>query len=130
MKVTIPTTKEVNVKFITIEVAVRYNQEDIPNDAPMRKGDMWKASVDIEAGRVIDWPTYEPLTLHMKVCDEGLYKLFDQDWVELACIDGYVPHGIVPGKYGDYIEMDIDEDGFVTNWPKKPSFSDFFDIAD
>ena len=129
MKVKIPITKVVEVvdiKYITIEIAVRYEEEDIPMNAPMRDGDLWKASVDIDTGKIIDWPQGQTLDLYMKVCDEGTYRLFDADWTELACIDGYVPNGIVPGRYGDYVGLKIDKLGVITNWPTKPTFDDFW----
>jgi len=130
MKVTIPTTKEIDIKYITLKLAVRYEEEDMPNGAPMREGDMWKASVEIDSGIIINWPQGQTLDLYMKVCDEGIYKLFDADWNELACVDGYVPHGIVPGKYGDYVELKINEFGIITNWPTKPTFGDFWPVSE
>ena len=130
MKVKIPITKEVDIKYITIEIAVRYEEEDIPNNAPMRDGDMWKASVDIDTGKINDWPQGQTLDLYMKVCDEGMYRLFDADWNELACIDGYVPNGIVPGSYGDYVDLKIDESGVITNWPTNPKFDNFWPDAE
>ena len=126
MKIEIPTTKEVDIKYITIEIAVRYEEEDIPNDAPMRFGNMWKATVNIDTGKIEKWPQGQTLDLYMKVCDEGIYRLFDADWNELACIGGYVPHGVVPGQYGDYVELKINEFGVITNWPKAPTFDDFW----
>ena len=126
MKVKIPITKEVDIKYITIEIAVRYEEEDIPNNAPMRDDDMWKASVNIDTGKINDWPKGQTLDLYMKVCDEGMYRLFDADWNELACIDGYVPNGIVPGSYGDYVGLKINESGVITNWPTSPTFDDFW----
>ena len=127
MKVKIPITKEVDIKYISICIAVRYEEEDIPNNAPMRNGDMWKVEVDIDAGRILNWPQGQTLDLYMKVCDEGLYRLFDANWNELACIEeGYVPHGIVPGNYGDYVDLKIDESGVITNWPTRPTFDDFW----
>ena len=38
----------------------------------------------------------------------------------------YVPHGVVPGEYGDYIHLNIDSDGTIANWPKKPNVKAFF----
>lgn len=28
--------------------------------------------------------------------------------------------------YGDYVELEIDENGIITNWPKRPDISAFF----
>lgn len=126
MKVTIPTTREVNVKYITLELPVRYEEEDLARDAPMRDGDMWNISIDIDTGIILQWPKDNPLDLYMKVVDEGVYRLFDADWQELTSIAGYVPHGIVPGQYGDYVSFQIDCNGLVTNWPNSLSFIDFW----
>ncbi len=55
------------------------------------------------------------------MCDAGTYSLYDVGGDCLATINGYVPNGVVPGSYGDYIELKIDENGFITNWPKLPN---------
>ena len=49
--------------------------------------------------------------MHYKVCDEGTYTLLDQDMAKIVEIESYVPNCI--GKYGDYIVMEIDEDGYI-----------------
>ena len=131
MKVTIPTTKEVDIKYITMELAVRYEEEDMPNDAPLREGDLWKASVAVDSGQIQNWPKGKELEFYMKVCDEGTYRLFDADWNEQAAIvNGYVPNSIIPGEYGDYVRLSIDADGVITNWPARPSFEDFWPDGD
>ena len=38
----------------------------------------------------------------------------------------YVPLGVVPGAYDDYVSLCIDENGIIANWPKKPDVSEFF----
>lgn len=127
MKVTIKIEKEVDIKFVQLNVAVRYNEEDIPNDFPMRDGDMWNAIIDIDEHRILDWPKGRTGDFYMKICDQGSYYLLD---AEKNCVgsieDDYVPNALLPGKYGDYLEMRIDENGIVTNWKKSISFSDFF----
>ena len=130
MKVQVPTTKEIDIRYITLELPCNYDDEDIPYDAPLRENDIWKAAVHIETGIIEKWPQGQKLNLYMKVCDEGLYKLYDKDWVELGCVQGYVPHGVVPGEYGDYVELNIDEFGVITNWPRKPQFNQFWPDVD
>ena len=68
--------------------------------------------------------------LYCKVCDAGVYTLFDEDGQTIAIRAGYVPHGIVPGEYGDYIDLKINEQGIITNWPKQPDASEFFEDDD
>lgn len=127
MKFEVVTTTEVDVKFVVIDVPVKYDEEDMPNDFPFRSGDQWRIVVDIETGKIQGWPKGVIGDLYMKVTDGGSYILQDAQNSELACIvEDYVPHGVVPGEYGDYIELDIDENGIITNWPKEPDVSEFF----
>lgn len=126
MKVTIPTTKQVEIKHIYIEAPVRYEEEDIPYDFPLRVGGVWRAKVEIDTGKIIDWPEGRTGDMHMKVCDSGSYTLLDdRGFVVVGRRQDYVPK-IVPGEYGDYIILTIDANGIITNWPKKPDVSDFF----
>lgn len=121
-----PVTKIVDVKYVEICVAVRYGDEDMPYDAPMRVGDKWNALIDIDQGRVIDWPQGEKLKFSMKICDEGTYILLDADENEVYRIDeDYVPNSLLPGEYGDYLSLDIDETGKITNWKNNASLCDF-----
>ena len=126
MKVEIKVKKEVDITMVKVDVAVRYNEEDIPKDFPFRKGDMWSAIIDIDKGQVIDWPTGKKGNLSMKVCDQGSYYLLDAEGNTVLSIEeDYVPNSLLPGKYGDYIDLHINENGIITNWYSEPDFSDF-----
>ena len=127
MKFTVKRPVEIDIKFVKIEASVRYEEEDIPNDFPFRTGDMWNVLVDIETGIIVDWPQGRTADVHMKVCDKGSYYLLDAEKNVVASIEqDYVPNGIIPGSYGDYIEMTILEDGRINEWPKKPKMDEFF----
>lgn len=126
MKATIKIEKEVEIAMIKIDVAVRYDEEDIPNDFPLRKGDMWSAIVEVDTGKILDWPIGRSGEMYMKVVDGGSYYLLDKEGNTVLSLEqDYVPHGIVPGKYGDYIELKINDQGIITNWKKNPSIDDF-----
>ena len=128
MKQQISVKKEVELTHIEIYVPVRYDDEDIPYDFPLRVNDYWKATVEIDTGIILEWPKGETGELYMKVCDEGCYYLFDDKGKKIASIEGnYVPHGIVPGEYGDYISLKIDKRGIILNWPENPNVDEFFD---
>jgi hypothetical protein len=117
---------EIDVKYVKISVPVRYENEDIAFNAPLRDGNTWSAIVDIDTGQIIDWPQGQPLYLSMKVCDEGHYSLLDSEQNKIAdhqCY--YVPHCTVPGEYGDYIKLDIDTAGVIQNWKPDGTFSGF-----
>lgn len=126
MKTIIQIKKQVDIKYVLMSVAVRYEDEDIPYDFPLRKGSLWVAKIDIDKGQIVEWPKGEIGNLKMKVCDQGSYFLIDENGETILSIeDDYVPNQLIPGSYGDYIDFQIDENGFITNWPKNPSIGDF-----
>jgi hypothetical protein len=119
-------TVEYDVRYVRVCVAVRYGEKDIPNDFPLRSDDMWCGTIDINTGKVLEWPKdkTELHKLSMKVCDEGTYYLQTVDDEFVSVIDGYCPNQLIPGSYGDYIDLQI-ENGIVTNWYKNPSLIEF-----
>lgn len=126
MKLIVKRPVEIEVSHILIAVAVRYEEEDIPNDFPLRDGDIWRAKVEIDTGKIEGWPQGKTGDMHMKVCDEGTYTLLSPAGNEIAKLENeYVPNDVVPGEDGDYIELKIDENGVITNWPKKLTSEDF-----
>lgn len=128
MKVKVKREVEIEIAFVRMSVAVRYEEEDMPNDFPFRNGDIWDVTINIETGVIEGWPAGVQHELHMKVCDEGSYWLLDPERNVVASIeDDYVPNDLIPGSYGDYIEVQIDETGKITNWCKKPDVSEFFE---
>lgn len=131
MKAEIKITKEVDIAKIVISVKMRYvgdsDDDDVPADFPGLKGNDWLATVDVDTGKIEGWPAGDVRDLYTKVCDEGRYTLYDRDGNSVAMLDGYVPNGIVPGEYGDYIDLHINADGVITNWPESPDISAFFE---
>ena len=117
--------EEVDVQTIEVILPVRYDDEDIPYDAPLRYGEVWRAHIDIDDGAVWDWPRGKTLDMYMKVTDSGVYILRDGDGNTIAERNDYVPHGIIPGEYGDYVHLKIDAKGNITNWPKDIDLSGF-----
>ena len=80
----------------------------------------------VDSGQIEGWPGGEARNLFCKVCDYGAYTLIDGDGEIVAQRDGYVPN-IVPGDdYGDYVDLKINSDGVIENWPTHPDLSDFF----
>ncbi len=118
-------TRTVNAKTLKVEAGVRYwedatvnGEQDDDGTIPLRSGDAWCPSIDIDTGRIIDWPAGTTADLHYKVCDAGIYVLLGDDDTEIARKEGYVPEIMSPGGngYGDYIIMTIGEDGVIANW--------------
>lgn len=137
MKLTIKVEKTFDIKKVQVFAGVRYwedaglNGESIGNDGdfPFRSGDNWCPVIDIETGIIENWPNGETADVHFKVCDCGTYCLIDENGVVVKSIENdYVPNKLIPGEYGDYIIMKIDEEGKIDGW--NPSFEDFEEDED
>ncbi len=127
MKTKIKAEQGIEINIIHVILPVAYEEEDIPNDFPMRRGDMWEANILIDTGKIVEWPQGKTGHLFMKVCDGGTYRLIRNDGSCVAqIIQDYVPNGIIPGEFGDYVDLRINAEGIITNWPKKPDVSAFF----
>lgn len=119
MKAEVMMKTEIEVKYLVMTVGVRYEDEDMPLDFPHRSNNSWSVTIDIDSGQILEWPSGEELDLYMKVCDLGFYNLLNPNRESVASIEnGYVPHGLVPGECGDYIDLKISPTGLITNWPK------------
>lgn len=127
MKATLKTEKEVELKTLIVHAGVRYwedsevnGQEDTEGDLiPCRVGDSWKPIIDIDSGVITNWKQGTTAKLHYKVCDCCGWELLDADGkIILSSEDGYVPKTLCPADdgYGDYIIMDIDENGKIEGW--------------
>lgn len=128
---------EIDVGFVKVTLPVTHEEEDIPtNNFPLRDGNSWNAIINVETGRIEGWPEGQERKLFLKVVDGGSYQLLDSNRQPLVpsaedegagLIDGnYVPHGLIPGEYGDYVSFDINGHGVITNWPSNPNLSEFF----
>tara|TARA_R110000772_G_scaffold249530_2_gene363931 strand:+ start:70321 stop:70683 length:363 start_codon:yes stop_codon:yes gene_type:complete len=81
--------------------------------------------VDIATGTIKAWHLMRKGYIHAKVVDEGSYVVFDKNHKKVCGLKNEcVPHEVIPGRYGDYIDLEI-ENGIITNWPKNPDFSNF-----
>lgn len=114
------------VRYLFAQCGVRYWEDASVNGTadddgariPFRQGDTWAPVIDLDAGRVVDWPEGVTAKVHYKVCDEGVYRLLDADREVICEIDGYVPKIMCPGGegYGDYVIMSIGPDGAIADW--------------
>lgn len=126
MELYIQESKRVKAKYLELDVAVRYDDEDMAYDAPLRDGKSWKAKIDLDSGVILNWPEGKILSFQdMKICDEGIYVLYDKNMKEVARIEGYVPNKLLPGEYGDYLSLDINEEGKIINWLEDANLEDF-----
>lgn len=132
MKTTIKIEKEVDIKTVLVKANVRYWEDAVINGEPdeegtlmpCREGDLWCPEIDIDTGVILNWQKGVMADIHFKVCDGGSYYLKDAEGnIVLKREDDYVPNELIPGSYGDYIIMEVDENGKISNWT--PSLGDF-----
>lgn len=99
---------------------------DCPNMPCAVKGDKyyhWMPIIDIETGQIRNWREGTTAEIHYKVCDEFECRIIDEKGGVRCLIkdyEGYVPEFMCPKDrgYGDYIIMDIDENGYIQDWDK------------
>jgi len=134
MKHTIQIEQEVEVTHLKVSAGVRYWEDATINGirdeegtlTPLRHGDNWCPTIELETGKIQNWPEGTTADLHFKVCDAGIYELLDADGKVVASRDGYVPRMMCPEEngYGDYIIMKIGPDGIIEKWEVDFDFLD------
>jgi len=132
MTVKVRIEQEVVVTKLYVEAGVRYWEDATVNGVedetgtliPCREGELWKPIIDVELGKIINWTQGKTASVHYKVCYTGNYYLKnDKGDTVLEIESDYVPEMMCPkvNGYGDYIIMDIDENGIIANWKQTVS---------
>jgi hypothetical protein len=85
---------------------------------PLKIGNLWKPVIELETGRVLDWPIGTTADIHYKVCDAGEYWLEDAEGARVKWTGDYVPDDILAGGdgFGDYIILEIGAGGLIAGW--------------
>lgn len=136
MKVTVKIEKEVELKTLVVKAGVHYYEgatvngvEDTEGDLiPCKKGELWCPIIDIDSGVITNWKQGVKAEVHYKVRDAGSYYLQDVEGnIILSIEQDSVPKMMCPktSGYGNYIIMDIDENGKIANW--KQTLDGFID---
>lgn len=127
MKATVKIEKEVELKTLIVKAGVRYYEDATVNGVedtegnliPCKQGELWCPIIDIDSGVITNWKQGVKAEVHYKVCDAGSYYLQDEEGNTVLSIEqDYVPKIMCPKEsgYGDYIIMDIDENGKIANF--------------
>jgi hypothetical protein len=128
MKVKVRIEKEIELKTMVVKAEPRYWEDSVIDGkddtesglyVPCKNGNIWNPHIDIDTGTITNWDKGVKANIHYKVCDACGYELLDNnDNVVISFEDGYVPKTLYPKRngYGDYIIMDIDENGKIENW--------------
>lgn len=126
---------EYDVKYLIADVQPRYWEdaringfEDTENgdNIPCKMDENWLLEIELETGIIKNWEQGKTANVHYKVCDCGEYFLKDEYHNTIIQTDGYVPKMLCPAEdgYGDYIIMDIDENGKIDKWKADLSYFD------
>lgn len=81
----------------------------------------WRLTIDIDNLKILDWPKGVEARVFYKVCDDGSYYLLDKNKECLMEKNCYVPEilSYIENGYGDYIDMYIDKNGYLYEFPKE-----------
>ena len=144
MKITITQPTEVDFKYIHCLLPYR-EDDDVPEclitndkfkESPYGekcRGKFLDFFIDVDARKIyrcgLPWLGGE-FVLYIKVSDSGRYQLISEDnsgevYTASGQIQDYIPN-CIPNDYGDYINLEIAEDGTITNWIRTINFDEFF----
>lgn len=96
-----------------------------------KKTMLFTLTIDLKERNVLNWNRkYGYWRIWGKVKNYGTYTLLNSDKVPLWQIHGLVPNKLVPPfeqGWGDYLDIKVNSDGRVENWPKEGDYSVFIE---
>lgn len=127
MKVSIMKRVDVSFDAIRVVAALRYAEEDAPGGMFGLDGESLSLCIDLSedgsTAKIRGWQG-KPIHLHSKVCDCCSVYLLNGNEIVGSRENNYVP-SFMPGQhYGDYLILDIEADGTISNW-RKPVMKSF-----
>lgn len=130
MKVTINKPTDYEAVKMEVFAAVRYWEDSEINgiedtedgdNIPCKNGENWCPVINIDTGVIENWEKGKIADIHYKVVDRCSFGILDDKGeVIFKQENDYVPSILCPKEngYGDYIIMDISEDGVIQDWNK------------
>jgi hypothetical protein len=114
--------------YIEVSAEVRYWEDATVNGVedtdggliPFKQGALWRPTIRLSDGAVMDWPVGTVADVHYKVADQGEYWLLGAGaqrvakWAGYYVPDAFLCHGDT--GYGDYIILKINAEGVIQNW--------------
>ena len=144
MKVIVNRPVEIDIKTLFVKAHVRYPEDAMIQEGPddawgeddsnqpkmpcmsyvdcKYKGWYWCPVIDLATGKIINWKQGVRASISYKVVDEFECYITDADDKIVTKYEGYVPSfmAITDEGYGDYVYLEIDENGMIADW----SFTD------
>ena len=116
------------ISFEDAEVNGEDDDENEPN-IPCYEGGRWNILIDIKTGKVLNWKQGVEARIYYKVVDEGVYTMYDNSMRKVDEYEGYVPDlmSLDDEGYGDYMNLTINEDGFIEDWPDNEDICSYID---
>lgn len=111
----------------------------VKKDIGNKPDDYWELLIDLNEGKVINWPKGFCIKTYFKVCDDGEYVFLDEGKNEVINITEsfdqcYVPDflALEDSGYGDYVIINIDENGKIEHFDRmKNRINEYFkDLED
>ena len=141
MEIRILNEKKIDLGFVKLKSFVRdwcnflingENDNETIKNIPFRENDYWCPTIDVDEGKIVNWPLGIKLDVLAKTCDENKIYFCDKNmnkitWFDeeekdtIDCYEGYVPDFLdtIGDGCGDYIQLNINEDGKIKNWNKE-----------
>ena len=144
MKVIVNRPIEIDIKTLFVKAHVRYPEDSMIQEGPddawgeddanqpkmpcmsyvdyKYEGWYWCPVIDLATGRIKNWKQGVRASISYKVVDEFECYITDADDKIVTRYEGYVPSfmAITDEGYGDYVYLEIDENGMIADW----SFTD------
>ncbi len=91
-----------------------------------QESDQFDFTVNLKTKRLTKWIYEVDFRIRANMQDRGTYILMDKDMAPIMRMSGGVPKGLIPGNgEGDPVDIVIDEQGVITNWPAETDYSMF-----
>jgi hypothetical protein len=118
MNVTINRPVNYEVKTIEVKVFIRNTELYSKLQCMNPYEGYWCPIIDVDEGIITNWDINESVYVFLKVCDEFECTVKDASDAIVASYNGYVLNfmAITDEGYGDYIYLDVNEDGYIENW--------------
>ncbi len=128
VKMEVTKTKEFDLSVIEYRCHVRYWDDASFNGVedceegllnPFKEDDEFVIQIDAETGVIRNWTKGLTAKIHYKTCDRNSFSFHAGSDCEFLTIeDQYVPDFMPNEHYGDYVILNIDQDGSISNWDK------------